>query len=492
MPPLFVRSRSARRAPSSPRLAVAVAALVGVFGFAASARAGGFEQGTQGARAVGRGGAYAVGAADLTALHFNPGKLATLRGTRIAYSHNLTFYDVSYARQTLPDYWGPPDAGTTFDTARDGRKLFGLAPFFVISSDFGLENWTFALGMYGPSAIGKRDYRAYGPASFQLTRMDVLMAYYNAAVAWKLRDVFGVGVTLQYVDTIKMDYGVVVDSTTASAVRPLPDDTSTQLETRMRLKDRASFSALIGLWGRPHPRVEIGAGGRVVPAFLQLEGPVDVDKPELVSDDLRAKMDLTLPVQLRGGLRYIHPFKGRELFDVELDLVWENWSAIDAYDIEFSGRINGQEVPNLVIPKRWKDTFALRLGGDVEVVPGHLTLRAGGFWESAAVPKAYSHLDFPSFMRGGVSAGLSGGGRGVFLTLGFMHIFQEKRTLTEQESKYYQQRPLAPCPDRCAGGISGVPANAGTFESRFDILSLMLDVNFNELFAGVGRRRRGA
>src|SRR5262245_39444478 len=54
-----------------------------------SAEAGGFEVPDQGARAVGRGGAYAVGAADLTALHYNPGKLASLGGTRVMYSHNL-------------------------------------------------------------------------------------------------------------------------------------------------------------------------------------------------------------------------------------------------------------------------------------------------------------------------------------------------------------------------------------------------------------------
>ena len=464
--------------------ALAFAALPG------AAQAGGFEQGEQGARAVGRGGAYAVAAADPTALHFNPGKLATLRGTRLAYSHNLTFFDIRFDRQTLPDYWGDPYAGTEFPEERDGQRLFGLAPFLVVSSDFGLENWGFALGVYGPSALGKHDFRPYGPTSFQLTEMNVIMAYYSAAVAWKFRDVFGIGVTLQYVDTPKMDYGLVVDATTADTLRPVPDDTSTQMETVLRLKDRTGFTALVGLWGRPHPRVELGVGGRVIPVFLSLRGPVDVDKPELVSDDLRAQMDLTLPVQLRGGLRYIHPLRNRELFDVEVDVVWENWSVIDAYDVTFSGRINGQEVAPLSIAKNWKDTVAVRIGGDVTAIPGHLSFRLGGGYESAAVPKAYSHVDFPSFNRGTLALGATGGGRGVFLTVGYMHIFQERRSITELESKVYQARPLAPCPDRCAGGVSGIPANAGVFSSRYDILSVMLDVNFNDLFAGVGKNRK--
>lgn len=440
---------------------------------------------------MGRAGAYAVAAADPTALHFNPGKLATLRGTRLAYSHNLTFYDITFDRQTLPDYWGAPYAGTSFEAERDDERLFALAPFLVVSSDFGLENWGFALGVYGPSALGKHSFRPYGPTSFQMTKMDVVMAYYSAAVAWKFRDVFGLGVTLQYVDTPRMDYGMIVDSTTADGLTPAPDDTSTQMETILRLSDRTGFTALVGLWGRPHRRVELGVGGRIVPVFLSLRGKVDVDKPELVSDDLRAKMDLTLPVQLRGGVRYLHPWRDRELFDVELDVVWENWSTIDAYDITFSGRINGQEVPPLSIDKKWKDTVAVRLGGDVTAVPNHLWFRLGGGYESAAVPKAYSHVDFPSFHRGTFAFGATGGGRGVYLTVGYMHIFQERRTISEVESKVYQVRPLAPCPDRCAGGVSGVPANAGVFSSRYDILSVMLDVNFNALFEGVGRRRKG-
>ncbi|HVH99883.1 MAG TPA: outer membrane protein transport protein [Enhygromyxa sp.] len=460
------------------------------------AAAGGFEVPDQGARAVGRGGAYAVNAGDLTALHYNPGKLAALGGTRLLYSHNLLFHRTSYQRSALSDAWGM-DAGTEFELAEGRDRLFPLGAFGVVGSDFGLKNWMFALGAYGPSAIGRHDYADYGPQSFMLTKMDVVVIYYSLAVAWQLPKKFGVGVTLQYVDLPRMNYGLVVDSTPTPALDPVPDDASTQLITDLQLQDRVGFTALLGLWYRPHPRVELGAGGRLIPVKMSAEGGVATDKSTLLSDDVTAKLDFQLPVQLRGGIRYIHPLrkgpdaKGDEgeRFDVELDVFWENWSQIDAYRIDFEGAINGQPIADQVIPKKWRDTLSVRLGGDVNLLDGHLTLRTGGYFETGASHPDFAHLDFPSFNRGGVGGGITGSIRGVALTVGYMHIFQQPQESTELSAKGFQVRPLAGCPDRC-DGLSGVPANAGVFRSNMDILALSLDVHFNELFPNMGKKRR--
>jgi long-subunit fatty acid transport protein len=453
--------------------------------------AGGFEIPDQGARAVGRGGAYAVGAADLTALHYNPGKLASLGGTRFLYSHNLLFGNTTFQRATLAEAWGT-DAGTEFELARDRQQLFPLNGFGVVGSDFGLKNWMFAAGVYGPSAFGKHDYANYGPQSFMLTKMDVVVLYYSLAVAWQLPEKFGVGVTLQYVDMPRMNYGLVADSTPTSALNPIPDDTSTQLITDLQLQDRFGMTALIGLWGRPHPRLEIGAGGRLIPISMNARGGVMTDKTTLLSDDVTAQMKFQLPVQLRGGLRYLHPSRkdpARELFDIEVDVFWENWSKIQAYNIDFEGAINGQPIADQLIPKRWRDTFSVRAGGDVNLLDGHLSLRTGGYFETGASHPDFAHLDFPSFNRGGVGGGLTGSIRGVALTVGYMHIFQQTQESTELSAKGFQVRPLAGCPDRC-DGLSGVPANAGVFRSHYDILALSLDLHFNEMFPNAGKRRK--
>jgi long-subunit fatty acid transport protein len=487
--------KTRRSSTLASRRWAAVLATISTLAVPAIAHAGGFEFPDVGARSVGRGGAYAVGAADLTALHYNPGALAKQRGTTILYNHNLTFHDTRFQRATLSDAWGD-DAGTTFPEVQNDRKLFALGPFLAVASDFGLENWTFAAGFYGPSAVGRHDYPEYGPQSFMLTDMNVLLAYYSVAAAWKLRDVFGVGVTLQYVDLISLKYALVTDSTVIPDLSPVPDpgDTttpSTQLVTELDLKDRFSGTAIVGMWYRPHRRVELGVASRVVPVFLKAKGGLNTDKTTLLSDDVTVELPMTLPAIVRGGVRYIHAVEDREWFDLELSAQYENWSVIDAFDLNFDGEISGMPIQDLSIQKKWKDTVSVRLGGDYNVLPPYLTVRAGGFWESGAMRENYSHLDFPSFMRGGIGAGLSGGYKGIYLTVGYMHIFQEDREVSEAGGKQYQERPLRPCPDGCAGA-SGVPANAGTFTSQFDLLSLGLEVRFRELLGDRRARRKKA
>src|SRR5690606_10929183 len=145
-------------------------------------------------------------------IHYNPGALAQLRGARLLYNHSLIWHDTRFTRAPLSSAWGDAE-GTTFETVRDGKRLFPMGLFAAVSSDFGLDAWAFGASAYGPHSVGSHDYPEYGPQSFMLTDMSVLMAYYSLAAAWKWRDVVGVGVTAQYVDLMRLDYSLVLDST---------------------------------------------------------------------------------------------------------------------------------------------------------------------------------------------------------------------------------------------------------------------------------------
>ena len=153
-------------------------AMLGVLATPDTAHAGGFDLPDNGARAVGRGGSYVVGVSDPTAIYYNPGALSKQRGTQFLYNHNLTFHDTRFQRSPLSDVWGD-DAGTEFPEARNDEKVFPLGLFAALTSDFGLENWQFGLGVFGPPAIGKHAYPSYGPQSFMVTNMDVLVLENN-------------------------------------------------------------------------------------------------------------------------------------------------------------------------------------------------------------------------------------------------------------------------------------------------------------------------
>jgi long-subunit fatty acid transport protein len=274
----------------------------------------------------------------------------------------------------------------------------------------------------------------------------------------------------------KLQYELILDSDASGTLTPVPEDsnagsTTTHLAGKLDLEDRTGFTALVGAFWRPIRNLEFGVGGRVLPIRLEAEGGVILDKPELSPEGLEVKLPLTMPLQARGGVRWVE-----ERFDLELDVFWENWSVIERYEVSMSGKINGQEVEDLVIEKQWNDTVSVRLGGDYRVVPEVLDVRAGGFWENGAAPEAYSHIDFPSFDRVGLGAGLTYHLKdsGVAISAAYMHVFQEERSVSEAYGKTFQQRPLTPCPQEC-DGLSGVVANAGKFTTSFDIVSLGLD-----------------
>ena len=442
--------------------------------------AGGMQLPANGTRAVGRGGAVAVNAGDLTSLHYNPGALGLLSGSHFLLNHNTIAFENSFQRAPLQEGWGEL-GGTTFARADEQEGLFAKGAFLAVASDLGLEDWMFALGAYGPPSVGTQRFEEYGPQAFMLTEIDATLAYYSLAMAWSPSPDLGLGVTLQYADLVEMKYSLVIDANkahgfTPGLIQPIPSPDGLHLRTTLNLKDRFGFSAIVGAFWRPDEAIEIGLSGRVIPTMLEPEGSVSVDEPSL-ADNVTARQEMTLPIQLRGGVRYVHRDNGRKIFDFEVNLFWENWSIIDAFDIDLSGRINGQKVTGVSLQRQWNDVFSVRVGSDIHLLDGGPILRLGAFVENGATPHAYSHLDFPSFDRLGTGIGLEHAFGPVTVQVSYMHIFQESRTVTEEEGKVFLQRPLSQCPEAC-DGFSGVVANAGTFESSFDTLSLGLGVQF--------------
>ncbi len=510
-----------RKRPA-PRLTVAASALLAsaaVCTSATTAHAGGFEIPDYGARSVGRGGASVVGGKDLTAIHHNPALLAKLRGTHVYYSQNVVFHDTTFQRNDFAANSFGNNPELTYGPVSDRSKVFPIAGLFMAaSSDFGLKNWTFALSGYGPSSVGRHDYPSYGPQSFMLTQLNVLVLFINASAAWKYKDIFGVGVTAQYAMLPQMLYGLTVDS----AVNPAnnfddyalspepPASGQLMVNTMLSLRDNTSGTGILGMWVRPIRALEIGAAARIVPVYFNAQSTkgcvknpfrnsdfpscldgVNLDSAAgLSAESAQASLKFAMPWQLRGGIRYIHERKEREVFDVELDYHYEAWQVIKNYDIDFSpdSTINGQLMSDLRIPKNWKGTHSIRLGSDVNLLDDHLSIRMGGFFETSTVEQGYAHLDFPGFMRGGPSVGLTGTIRGISLTAGYMHLFQQRQDITNADARNYQVRPLWPCPDNCTipnNGtdvpFNGVPANNGVFKSKYDILSLSLQIDFNTL-----------
>jgi long-subunit fatty acid transport protein len=451
------------------------------------ALAGGFEVGVNGALATARGGAFTVRADDVTALAHNPAGLLKLRGTHLQLSHNTVHAPATFTRAVTDIPHGANPAGTDPNAPVSNESpWFALGGLAMASTDFGLENWTFAAGLYGPSASGSQRWPETGGQRYMLTQLDVMLVYYSVAAAWGKRDHYGLGLTLQMAHQPQTNLKLVVDGTTGGDLAPYYN--ATDVVSEIRLSAPPAFTAIAGGWWRLDDHWELGASGRVVPAYLRGSGDFTLantttgskfSAAQLAVAGSAARLDLVIPPTAQVGVRYRGLDGARERWDLELNAVYEAWSMLQDYKVDLDGTIKlfaAAEAPTVVIAKNWRDTFALRLGGSYHLAELPLSLSAGSFVETGAVPQNYSHLDFTSFNRLGLGAGVTGHFGPLDLQLSYAHVFQEDRTVSEAYGKVYQQRALAMCPDSCKGpgGVryDGVPANAGKFETAFDFLSV--------------------
>jgi long-subunit fatty acid transport protein len=207
------------------------------------------------------------------------------------------------------------------------------------------------------------------------------------------------------------------------------------------------------------------------------------------ADDV--ELELPLPITARIGMRYIHLDKGAEVFDVELDLGYESWSRVEAFELRSDNlvaNLANEEVPvgDITIEKEWRDTLSVHLGGDYAVAPGLATLRAGASYETAVSSPAYMSVDF----MGGAQLGLALGGSVFFdkfeisLAYGFRHMFPV--SLTESEARGYQETPATLCEEPYTGdncnpaylGQPGPAVNAGEYAAFSHAASLDVAYRF--------------
>ncbi|MGM0575033.1 MAG: OmpP1/FadL family transporter [Myxococcota bacterium] len=464
---------------------VVVSTLVLGLGVAES-HAAGMELPGHGTRALSRGGAFAVLADNPTAIALNPGALTRLSGNHV-YVNNTFFHSSTTFRRVESSIPRTDElAFSPTETVRNEKPLFPLGPFGVAVSDFGLEDFTFGFGVWGPNAIGNKEFPVDGGQRYMLTRMEAKLFFVGGAVAWGKPDEFGLGLTLMYANAQEVKMKLVADGSLGGALNPYYS--STDVEADVSMSDATSFSAVLGGWWRPIDEIELGVSSRFVPVYLDLQGDwtlhnipgqTQFAEDRLVVSDSSATMDFVLPPKVRAGVRYRHLDGVREVFDVELNVVYEAWSMIEEYEVDLEGEINlfaPHPAPDVVVDKKWRDTLSVRLGSTWNVLEA-VSLSAGGFWEQGATPNGYEHLDFPSYDRFGFGLGIQGQAGPVTLGMSYGHIFEEDRRVSEIEGKVYQVRPLAECPgEGCE--YDGVPANAGIHQGSYDLFSASLQCSF--------------
>jgi long-subunit fatty acid transport protein len=241
-------------------------------------------------------------------------------------------------------------------------------------------------------------------------------------------------------------------------------------------------TGIVGVLSHPLDWLEIGAAFKF-PMKIEADGTVhyqaptaDLPESHLVPGRDRVTLRQTFPWMVRVGARYIH-----ERFDVEVDFVYEGWSMLEGFEIDMDAELDDgisvQAMPDTQVPKNFRDAWSIRLGGDVEVWPGHLAVRVGGFFQSSAYPENRDTfaLDFPYDQQLGVGGGLTWHAwEHLDVHAGYLHVFQWDVDVTDGIVQQ-QGMPL----QTAEGPVDlGNTVNNGHYEVDLNIFGASLEAHF--------------
>jgi long-chain fatty acid transport protein len=193
------------------------------------------------------------------------------------------------------------------------------------------------------------------------------------------------------------------------------------------------------------------------------------DGAEVVGDQIKVNVDL--PLVVRAGVE-VRPNKRAR---VELGADYERWSMQQKFDfvpqgvyIDHVPGIGRYDLKPMSLARGMRDVFSIHVGGEFDVLPKRLTLRAGYLFESSAVPAEYLSVLTPDGDKHLVTLGASLRFGTWRIDAGYGHIFQPDRVV--ETSKSLQLNPIQPS--------IAVPVGAGTYQVRAEILSLGLEKRF--------------
>lgn len=482
-------------------------ALVAALALSTAARAdGGYFEGVKGAHASGRGGAFTARADDISAVELNPAGLTHIDGTIVTIGNRFSYNQRTFERNPTLDWAHPSTTGAppyvTFPKVKNRAPWQVLDPIVGVASNFGLHDWAFGFAVFSPAGTAREDYPSDGGQRYMMTRRNAQMIDYNLSAAWKYHELFGLGASLQWLAVPTLEYGLIIDGDPlAKAGNPVTSDYD--IHATVKGRDLFTLNPILGAWVRPTPSLEIGLSGQVLPSQINAKSKLAVnfvtpklgDSIQLTRNNAPADdvtLSLPLPMTARLGARYRYLDGDREVFDVEVDGVYETWSRVKRFRLDSNGIVayysmQPVNVGVIDIAKNWRDTFGIHLGGDVAIVPKRATVRAGVYYETPVGDASYSNIDFndgPEF--GGAIGGSVYIGK-VELAAAAEYRAQTTVYVADSDARVYQQVPGSGCkaPYTDAGtcnahylGMPAPPVNGGTYNAYSVVASFEATYRF--------------
>ncbi len=509
-----------------------------------------------GSEQMARGGAWLARASDPLAAFYNPAGLAG-QDTKLTLQANLAFEQTCFTRvkaagDTTLDPLLP--SGSTYPKVCND---FGTFPNPQIGFNWRVNDRV-GLGFlfFGPSGVAgtvwpefvqdsKGTYQP-SPQRYLLLDANTLLLTPTIAAGFEVVDNLRLGASFQWgIATAQFSnasMGLNQDS---------PDPRSNDIKAQLSASQPFIPGFTIGALWSPAPVIDVAA-------WFKWSAPIDADadvktsasywnlSQQVIEGDTKVAdcgtgntsvtvckpgighIKVPIPMEAKIGFRFhvprsMHPDPhhrdplSQDKWDVGADFTWANDSSFDNLEIRFPGDAQGNGVipvngtggtlpPNADVPHHFSDVFGVRVGGDYNVIPDRLAVRAGAFIETPGQDKQFQNIDFTGGpLHGGLAlgatlriplkkgaAGEPSKGGALEFSLGYMHMFIADSSNNDPNASGIRALAGTPCiTGSPTGGVcnnadgttspayrSTFPINLGTIESSLNVINLGASYRF--------------
>lgn len=406
-----------------------------------------------GAAALAQGNAFVARADAASAIQFNPAGLTQLLDPEGSLGAAFMFPSAEYHG---------PGGNQDMDTK------VNIQPNIYFAGPI-LENKLAAgIGLTAPYGLNGK-WRNNGFSRFVVADFDLRVIDINPSIAFKPFSFASIGAGLDY---------YLVDTDVDGRVNTAPSPEGFRdLET-----DGDALGYNIGLLFNLTPQHSVGISFRSK-ADVHLEGRLKIfNLPAGVfgttSLASRARARATIPEMLSFGYAYRHG----NLWSIEADAQWTNWSRFDVINYSFSPTNPLLEAGKRDI-RNWRNTLSFGVGGEYKLNEA-LRLRAGYTFHETPVPSTTFEPSVPQSSRHAVFVGfgyewgkksLDGGEKPLerrkkWIDFAYGAVFYEDRDINNNVGEVLGA-PILPPP------LMGPP-----IDGDYDLFTHIIAVNFNYRF----------
>lgn len=396
------------------KLLIGICMLSPVFLFAQ-----GFQVNLQGQKQQAMGGAGVATNLDAASVFFNPGSVSHLEGNSVSAGVSFT------------------SSSTAFRDANSQQEYHTVSPVSTPFTGYGVwgpkdSRFKFAMGIYTPfgSTI---TYPDGWSGRYALTEMKLLSVFYQPTVSYKINDKLGIGAGFVY------GYGHIDLS------KDLPITNSNGQSSTANLTGSAGGVGYnLGIYYKPSEKISFGLSYRSEVKMKLNNGTATFNVPPSLATNFPSggfSASIPLPQVLTAGVGV----KATEKLLLTFDFNFIGWASYKTLAFDYDQ--NTSSLQDTESPRNYKNTYALRLGGQY-AISNKFQVRAGMNFEKTPIKDGYVTPEVPDADRLNFTGGIGYKPMDkLSIDASFSYINFMKRTDTNIETNLsgtYKTRILVP------------------------------------------------